>query len=152
MQRVSALAMAGIMAAGFSFAREAPLTPDQAAVVKVVQEAYVDGVHNFRRVDAVRRGFHPGFEMLILREGALATLPIETWIENLERTNRTNPLPEDHTPGTVARYLFVDVTGDSAVVKLELLRENEIVFTDYLSLYRFPEGWRIVGKIFHRHP
>lgn len=153
MRQVGGLAIASIMmAAGIGFAAEAPLTPDQAAVIQVIQDAYVDGIHNYRRVEAVRQGFHPEFEMLLLREGSLSKLPISTWVETLERSNRTNPLPADHAPTTVARYLLVDVTGDAAAVKLELLREDKVVFTDYLSLYRFPEGWRIVGKVFHRHP
>ena len=25
-------------------------------------------------------------------------------------------------------------------------------FTDYLSLYKFPDGWKIVGKIYFTHP
>ncbi|MFU8844570.1 MAG: nuclear transport factor 2 family protein [Bacteroidales bacterium] len=25
------------------------------------------------------------------------------------------------------------------------------MFTDYLSLYKFEEGWKIVSKIFFRH-
>jgi len=152
MRRVSLVLVAGMLAAGLAGAGESPLTAEQSAVVAVVQDAYVDGIHNFRRVEAVRRGFHPGFEMLMLQNDSLGKLPIYTWIENLERANRANPLPDDHAPTTSARYLSVDVTGDAAVVKFELIRDEKVVFTDYLSLYRFTDGWKIVGKVFHRHP
>lgn len=145
-------ALVGILCMGVGWADDGAWTGDQGEVVRVVRDAYVDGIHNFRRVEAVRRGFHPGFEMLILRDDSLAKLPIGDWIENLERANRTNPLPENHTPTVEANFLFVEVTGDVAVVGLELVRQEKVIFTDYLSLYRFSDGWRIVGKVFHRHP
>ena len=152
MKQVGAVLIVGVLAAGFAGAGESSLTAEQSAVVAVIQDAYVDGIHNFRRVEAVRRGFHPGFEMLMLQNDSLGKLPIYTWIENLERANCASPLPDDHAPTTKARYLSVDVTGDAAVVKLELVRDEKVVFTDYLSLYRFADGWKIVGKVFHRHP
>jgi hypothetical protein len=151
MKKVGTVLMIWVLAAGLAGAGESPLTAEQSAVVAVVQDAYVDGIHNFRRVEAVRRGFHPGFEMLILQNDSLGKLPIYTWIENLERANRAKALPDDHAATTTARYLSVDVTGDAAVVKFELIRDEQVVFTDYLSLYRFSDGWKIVGKIFHRH-
>jgi hypothetical protein len=46
----------------------------------------------------------------------------------------------------------VEISGNAAVVKLELTRGGKHVFTDFLSLYRFPAGWMIVGKTFQAHP
>jgi hypothetical protein len=130
----------------------AAVEAEKAAVRKVVQEAYVDGIHNYRRVEVVRAGFHPGFEMIYLRDGKLEKLPIYNWIASLEAANRKEPLPPDHTPGTAAAYPLIDVTGDTAVCKVELTRGGKLVFTDYLMLYRLEDGWKIVGKVFHRHP
>jgi len=39
----------------------------------------------------------------------------------------------------------------AAMAKIELWRGNNLIFTDYLGLYKFREGWRIVNKIYHRH-
>ena len=52
---------------------------------------------------------------------------------------------------TVCKFLVVDVTGSAASVKLELHQGDKRIFTDYLSLYKFPDGWKIVGKIYYRH-
>ncbi|MEW6337112.1 MAG: nuclear transport factor 2 family protein [Acidobacteriota bacterium] len=141
-----------VFAAGALAQAPAAVEAEKAAVRKVVQDAYVDGIHNFRRVEAVRAGFHPGFEMIYLREGTLEKLPIYNWIASLEAANRTKPLPPDHTPGTSAAYPLIEVTGDTAVCKVELTRGGKLVFTDYLMLYKFEDGWKIVGKVFHRHP
>ena len=43
------------------------------------------------------------------------------------------------------------VGSAAAVVRLELYRDGKHTFTDYLSLYRFADGWKIVSKIFHVH-
>jgi hypothetical protein len=123
---------------------------DRAAVIEVVTAAYVDGIHNFRDPAAIRQGFHPGFEMLILKDGQLDRLPIEKWIESIAARNAKEPRPTERT--TTAEFPLVEVTGTAAVCKVELTREGKHVFTDYLLLYRFADGWKIVSKIFHRHP
>lgn len=130
----------------------AALDAEQAAVVAVVQAAYVDGIHNFRDPEAIRTGFHPDFEMLILRDGNLEKLPIAKWIESIEARNAKEPPPTDGKRATEASYPRVEVTGSAAVCKVELVRGGKLVFTDYLSLYKFADGWKIVGKIFYRHP
>jgi hypothetical protein len=42
----------------------------------------------------------------------------------------------------------VDVEGRAAVAKLEVYKSGVYFSTDYMLLYRFSEGWRIVSKIF----
>jgi ketosteroid isomerase-like protein len=128
-------------------------SPEQQAVVEVVTAAYVDGIHNYRDPAAIRQGFHPDFEMLILRDDKLEKLPIARWIATIEERNAKEPPPARDTPRTTtASFPLVEVTGTAAVCKVELVREGKLVFTDYLSLYRFADGWKIVGKSFYRHP
>jgi len=140
-----------LLAAPAATRAEEALSTDQAAVVKVVTEAYVDGIHNFRDPAAIRAGFHPEFEMLVLRDGELEKLPIAQWIERIEARNAAEGTPPRDRRPTEARFVLVDVTGDAAICKVELSREGKKLFTDYLSLYRFAEGWKIAGKIFQRH-
>ena len=132
-------------------ADDAALAAEKAAVQKVVQDAYVDGIHNFRRPEAIRRGFHPGFEMLFIRDGKLEKLPIYNWIQGIEERNAKEPLPPDAKATTTAVYPLTDVTGSVATCKVELTRDGKLVFTDYLLLYKLDDGWKIVGKAFHRH-
>ena len=60
-----------------------------------------------------------------------------------------------HEPGarpeTKADIEVLDRSGDAAVVRVKLFRDGKQIFTDYISLYRFPDGWKLVGKTFHRH-
>jgi hypothetical protein len=89
--------------------------------------------------------------MLFIREGKLEKLPIYNWIQSIEERNAKEPLPPDAKATTSAAYPLTDVTGSVATCKVELSREGKLVFTDYLLLYKLDDGWKIVGKAFHRH-
>jgi hypothetical protein len=41
-------------------------------------------------------------------------------------------------------------TADAAVAKVDLHRNGKHIFTDYIALYRFDDGWKLVGKTFQR--
>ena len=124
--------------------------PDESADVKaVVQSAYVEGVHAKGDASLMRQGFHPDFRMLVLRDGKMSAVTLEEWIGRLEARNKENP--NAAKPAIKAEYPMVDVTGNAAVVRVELFRDGKHTFTDYISLYKFPDGWKIVGKIFQAH-
>jgi hypothetical protein len=120
---------------------------DEEAVKQVVTSAYIEGIQNRGDVAAIRKGFHPSFNMLRLTDNNIAPFPIEEWITNLEKSKAQNT-PFTKTTG---KFINVDVTGTAAVVKLELYREEKKIFTDYIVLYKFTEGWRIVSKTYFRH-
>jgi Putative lumazine-binding len=127
---------------GFVFAQS-----DEEAVKQVVNSAYIEGIQNRGDVAVIRKGFHPSFNMLRLVDNAIVPVAIEDWITTLEKNKAQNtPLIK-----TTGKFINVDITGNAAVVKLELYREEKKVFTDYIALYKFTEGWRIVSKTFHRH-
>jgi len=124
---------------------------DEEAVKQVVTSAYVEGIQNNGSIDEIRKGFHPSFTMLRLTDNEIKPLPIEEWITNIEK-RRTEAKPDAKQSRTEAKFLTVDITGNAATVKLELYRDNKKTFTDYLVLYKFTEGWRIVSKSYFRHP
>ena len=45
----------------------------------------------------------------------------------------------------------IDVTEDIAFVKLKLLRREQLIFTDYITLLKYDSEWKIVTKIYHSH-
>ena len=120
----------------------------EGAVINVVNSAYVEGIHNNGSIADIRIGFHPSFTMLRLMENEIEPLPIADWISSIEKRRSEN------TPQGVridGKFVDIDVTGNAATVKLELYRQDKLIFTDYLSLYQFEEGWRIVSKTYFRH-
>jgi len=122
---------------------------DETAIKAVVTSAYIEGIQNRGDTEEIRKGFHPSFNMLRLNNNEVKPLPIEEWISNIEKSKKEKAATPPRTEG---KFINVDVTGNAAVVKLELNREGKKTFTDYLVLYKFAEGWRIVSKTFYRHP
>ena len=120
---------------------------DVEAVKAVVKSAYVDGVHAKGDPALMRAGFHPSFRMLVLRDGALSAVTLDEWAARIGKADASAPRPEIRH-----EFTSVDVAGDAAVERLELHRGGTHAFTDYLSLYRFPDGWKIVSKTFQAHP
>jgi len=144
-RRVAAAALAALLIAPAVLPAQAP--SDENAIKALVQTAYVDGLQNLVDLEKTKAGFHPDFVLLGLRDGKLTRLPIAEWIASAEKRKADGAKP----PLTVCKFLTVDITGSAAAVKLELHQNEKRVFTDYLSLYKFPDGWKIVGKIYYRH-
>lgn len=147
-KRLTLMLGLGVMVVMF-YAQASEILNDTSEIKRVVQTAYVDGIQNAGDIEAVEQGFHPGFEMLIRQDNLLNKLAIYNWLPAIKR-RKSDPETASR-PEVTCRFLNVDVTGDAAVVKLELYREGKLLFTDYLCLYRFDEGWKIVSKLYHRH-
>jgi hypothetical protein len=122
---------------------------DEEAIKNVVTTAYIEGIQNRGDVDNIRKGFHPSFNMLRLTDNDIKPLSIEEWITNIVKVKAKNEPAPTKAEG---KFVNVDISGNAAVVKLDLFREGKRTFTDYLVLYKFTEGWRIVSKTYYRHP
>lgn len=122
---------------------------EASAVKKVIEKAYVNGIHINRDIEAIKKGFHPDFNMLILRDGKIVKVPIAQWIERIEEGKKKNPGPSKVK--TTHKFSMVDVTGNAAVARIEIYKDGKHTYTDYMSLYKFPDGWKIVNKIFQSH-
>lgn len=121
---------------------------DKELILKTIEKAYVQGIQNLKSIENIETGFHPGFNLLgVDKDNHLTKFPIYTWYDFVKKRSVTGEMPEVET---TAKYPLVDITGNAAVVKVELYRDGKMIYTDYLSLYKFEEGWRIVAKIYHR--
>ncbi len=127
----------------------APADDETAAIVAAVDRAYVHGVHIDNDPELMRAGMHDSFVMFVQSEKGITQLTRDTWIERLaaSKAKETNaPKPEIKADITV-----LDRSGKAAVAKVALFRDGKQIFTDYISLYRFDEGWKLVAKTFNRH-
>jgi len=121
---------------------------DATAVKAVITSAYIEGVHRKGDPALMRAGFHPDFRMYMLRDGKVGVVTLDEWAERMGRGAKERNAP---APRIEAEFSSVDVTGSTAVARVEVRRDGKHVFTDYLSLYKLPEGWRIVAKTFQSH-
>lgn len=124
---------------------------DEDQIRQVIQKSYIDGIHNLGDPAEIDKGFHPSFVLPSIADNGLTVnlLPIFTWKELTRLSKEKNP--QGPAVKTECKFLLIDVTGSAAIAKIQLLREEKLIFTDYLNLYRFKDGWKIVGKVFYRH-
>jgi len=94
--------------------------------------------------EQLKQAFHPGATMFFARNDSLIAVPIPEYIARVEESRAKGPPPK-----RVERIAQVDISGTSAVARLELEYPNQKL-TDYMSLVKYGGEWRIVNKIFSR--
>jgi ketosteroid isomerase-like protein len=130
------------------FAMAAPLAAadaDTDAIVEVVDRAYVQGIHLDADAEKVRSGMHESFVMFVRTDTGVNSVTREQWISRLKPRDPATPRPD-----VKAKIDVLDRSGDAAVARVQLFRDGKQIFTDYISLYRFADGWKLVGKTFQR--
>ena len=118
---------------------------ENAAIIDVVDRAYVQGIHLDGDAEKVRSGMHESFVMFVRTDSGVNQVTRDAWIARLKPRAADAPRPD-----VKAKIAVLDRTADAAVVKVDLFRDGKQVFTDYISLYRFDDGWKLVGKTFQR--
>ncbi|PLX25433.1 MAG: hypothetical protein C0599_00610 [Salinivirgaceae bacterium] len=122
---------------------------DKELIKNVIEEGYVKGLHNNGDLAVTAKSFHEGFNLLGVSNNHLTKFPIYSWLEMSKKRREQKDQPV--RPETISKYPMIDITGNAAVAKVELYQNENKIFTDYLMLYRFDEGWRIVSKIYEDH-
>ncbi len=117
------------------------------AIKQVIERAYIQGIHGTQDEETVRSGFHPAFTMQVLQNDAVDTVTVAEWLTRLEAMKAANP--ELWNAPTTHNFVLVDVAGNAAVAKLDVYKGETHFSTDYMLLYKFQEGWKIVSKVFN---
>jgi hypothetical protein len=124
---------------------------DKTAIKKVILSAYRDGIVNVGDVEAIKNGFHPEFNLLGLNKEKteIWKLPIADWIKGVEKRKAEGKYPPEENASF--KFLIVDVVGNAGFAKIEFYRGDKLAYTDFLSLYKFKDGWKLVAKIYNEH-
>lgn len=67
-------------------------------------------------------------------------------MQKIEEMKRNNP--ELWKGKTTYAFKLIDITRNAACAKIEVYKNNAFFSTDYMLLYKFKDGWKIVSKIF----
>jgi len=148
MKRSMMLALALFSLAMWSFGQSADA--EKQSIIRVIEDAYMNGIGNVGDPAAIKNGFHPEFNLLGLSDGKLWKRPIAEWIAMVQKQKAEGGYPPKEK--VFFKYPMIDVVGSAAIVKIHYYRGAQHVYTDFLSMYKFKDGWKIVGKIFYQHP
>ena len=123
---------------------------DAADIERVIKASYFNGAFNDLDTDAMRSGFHPDFAIFSADGEKLGKYPIDSWIKGIEK-RKEDPDYDRSKVKMDCRIVSLDVTGGAAAAKIEISREGNLVYTDYLSLLKFSDGWKIAAKVYHSY-
>ena len=123
---------------------------DQEAVGKVIKGAYFNGAFNDLDTTAMEKGFHPDFAIFSANGKQLARYPIADWIKAIENKKK-DPDFDPKNAVMECKIANLDVTGGCAFAKVEIFKGDQHIYTDYLSLLKFEDGWKIVAKVYHSY-
>jgi hypothetical protein len=84
--------------------------------------------------------------MLVLKDNYVEKVSIDEWLARVETMMAENPVMWQAETGFTAE--IVDASRYAAVAKLQVYKGETYFSTDYMLLYKFNTGWKIVSKIF----
>ena len=140
MRNLNRLAFA-FMAVLFVTCAQASAQESEEAGVRAAIEHYFQGQATGQG-EHFRKAFHTDAKLFFIREGKLTQWTAEEYI------SRASGKPAPDEAQRKRRIDSIDITGDSAVVKLTLDYPT-VVFTDYMSMLKIDGQWKIVNKTFH---
>lgn len=123
--------------------QSAPLQ-DENAAARVPLDNYIQG-HATGNGDFMRKAFHPEAKVMAFRDGKLTNMTAE------EFASRFNGKPAPDEAQRKRRIESVEITGNAGVGKI-VLEYPTVTFTDYMSLLKVGEEWKIVNKVFYAEP
>jgi len=91
------------------------------------------------------RAFHPESKLFWVRDGQLQQRTSAAYIAGAPG------MPSDDEARRKRRIVTIDVSGDAAVVKVELDYPGALIY-DYMSMLKIEGRWQIINKTFVVHP
>ena len=104
---------------------------------------YFDGLYD-GDLERMRRAFHPCCHLYSVSEGSIQDESAPDWFQRIQ--NRPSPASQGATRRDRIIFLDLNSTG-SALAKVQVSAPSGR-YSDYLSMLKLHEGWRIVAKVF----
>ncbi len=124
---------------------------DRTDVENVIKSSYFNGAFNDLDTESMRKGFHPDFAIFSAKGNEISRYPIDVWIKGIEQ-RKQNPDFDKSQARMDCKIARLDITAGCAAAKIEISKNGKMIYTDYLSLLKFGNGWKIVAKVYHAHP
>jgi ubiquinone/menaquinone biosynthesis C-methylase UbiE len=121
---------------------------EKEALFKLIDESYLGAAHNNIDIDVIKKGFHESFTWQNMHHERLFITSLQQWIILLNREKWLRP---DWNNRTTAEIEVIGIEENAAVAKVDIYNNRVHEFTDFLSAYKFADGWKITNRISRRH-
>jgi hypothetical protein len=112
-------------------------------LIQLVLNDYIEGTA-LGEPERVRRAFHPDFKLYnVTPQDSLSIRSGQAYIANIK------PGEKNTRQG---RIISIDMEGNAAMAKAEIVIPGWRIFTDYFLLMRYEGSWKIVQKSYSWRP
>jgi len=122
---------------------------EKEAVRKVIQDSLVDGYLNYYDIEEMKKGIHPEFTTMEYRNSNLYKRGFENLLAYAKRVKSSRP--NGRRVKVSVKFLMVDVIGNIGCAKVEFYDGPTLHGTDYITLIKFNDGWKIMGLVAYEH-
>lgn len=120
------------------------LADDKNLIKTVIEDSYFKPAYITGDSQAMMSGWDNDSLMVISDGERISKYKISKWAESF----KTRKPKDKETTFSIA---FIEVEDYAATAKVEISQHGKIVYSDYLSLYKFKSGWKLVAKTFFQH-
>ncbi len=121
---------------------------EKEAIIELVKVSYIGAAHNNIDIDVLKKGFHDDFTWQGLHDDRLIIWNLKQWIILLEREKWLRP---DWNDRTTAEIEVIGLEDSAAIAKVDIYNDRIRESTDFLSLYKLADGWKITNRISKQH-
>lgn len=113
---------------------------EKKAIIKVINQAYLGGMFNNEDSKEMLKGFH---EKCIFQSPHGEELETSNLQETISMLDKWKLQRKDWNNKATAQLKIVDMEGAGALVRSDIFYDGEPQSTDFLSLVKFSDGWKI---------
>ncbi len=122
---------------------------EEEKITEMIQNSLVDGYLNDYDLVQMEKGIHPDFSIMELQGNELSKRGYQ---ELVDYVNRVKPdRPEGRRVRVSIKILSVDIVDNIGCVKVEFYVGTDLHGTDFITLIRFKEGWKLVSSVACEH-
>ena len=137
-----------VLVSGISIAQDVK-NSEVEAVKEVVQKA-IDAKYNYGNIELMKKYYHSGFNLLIVHNNELHYISLKKMITGVSKKKAKEEYPPKEKISI--EFLSVEVAGYAATVRFDYFKGKRRTCADFMSLYKFKEGWRIVCQTTYHYP
>ena len=128
--------------------RYSQTTEEKKEIGDLIEKSYIGAACNTIDIDILKKGFHESFTWQDKHHDRMFITTLRQWIILLEREKWLRP---DWNNRTTAEIQVIGIEGNAAAVKVDIYNDRVHDFTDFLSVYKFTDGWKITNRISERY-
>lgn len=122
------------------------LENENQAIKNVIEKAYIEGILTTLDENTIRSGFHAAFQMFVNKNNGLEKVNLDEWLRRLSKMKNNNP--EFWEAKTNYDSIQINIVGHAAAIQFDVYKGEKFFSTDFMQLYKFDNGWKIVSKIY----